>query len=195
MSLRLGTSIDIAIPILNDLGNTRYSRVDLLRYANDALDQMMLLAPQLFYADGDLECIPDQCLQTVSCADAHALVAIKRIKNGAAILPTDRGVLDLYNPSWQAATAGPAVNWMPHGDDRLRFFISPKAPANQVLEISYVRIPPEFDEDDDTLLATVYSDAVSDYIIYRAESRDDEHVNSNRASQFLASFVSKVKGA
>jgi hypothetical protein len=195
MALQLQTAITTARTILNDEDATRYSDADLLRYANDALDQMMVLAPRLFYADGDLECIPAQCLQTVSCADAHALVEIRRVKNGRAVIRTEKQLLDAFDPLWQEEVAAAAINWMPSVDDPLRFYIYPQAPANQVLEVCYVRIPPEFAADDDTLVPTVYADAVADYIVYRAETRDDEHINSNRAAQFLASFTGKVKGA
>jgi hypothetical protein len=72
--------------------------------------------------------------------------------------------------------------------------VYPPAPADQIVEVLYVRIPSEYAIDADTGLPAIYGDAITDYIVYRAESRDDEHVNSNRAAQFLASFVQKVKG-
>lgn len=33
-----------------------------------------------------------------------------------------------------------------------------------------------------------YLQAVADYVVFRAETRDDEHVNSQRAAQFMALF-------
>ncbi len=37
-------------------------------------------------------------------------------------------------------------------------------------------------------LPAEYAQAVADYITFRAESRDDEHVDSNRVTVFLNSF-------
>lgn len=195
MSLKLEAPIATARSILNDPAGVRYSDSDLLQYANDALDQMTGLVPSVFYADGDLTCVPTKAMQSVSCADALSLAAIKRVKNGRAVLPTTKDVLDAYDPDWQSSTPAAAVNWMPSIDDPLRFFIYPPAPDGQILEISYVRIPPEFASGDTTMVPAKYSDAISDYIVHRAESRDDEYVNTGRAAQFLQSFIGKVKGA
>jgi len=54
MSLKLNAPIDTAIGILSDLGSVRYSREDLLQYANDALDQMVTIAPHLFNTEGEV---------------------------------------------------------------------------------------------------------------------------------------------
>jgi hypothetical protein len=196
MILTLAQPINTAIGILNDLGSVRYSRPDLLQYANDALDQMVVIAAPLFNTEGEVECIPDSTIQSVSYGDAHALVDIRRIKNGTAITPCDRASLDAYNPDWHnPVNAGFAQHWMPLADDPVRFLIYPPAPSNQVLDIIYTRIPDEYTETEDVGLPDTYSDAIADYIVHRASSRDAEHVNSGRAAQFLASFISKVKGA
>lgn len=195
MSLKLNTSIDTAIGILSDLGSVRYSREDLLQYANDALDQMVTIASHLFNTEGEVECVPDETIQSVSYDDAHALVDIRRVKDGPAVTRADRAALDAYDPNWQSpANAGMAVNWLAIEGDPVRFLVYPPAPTGQVLKIIYTRIPGEYDEGDETDIPETYSDAIADYIVGRAESRDDEHVNSGRAAQFLASFVAKVRG-
>lgn len=194
MGLQLNSAIAIARGILNDPIATRYSDVDLLQYANDALDVMTKLTPQLFYTDGDVACIAGSAMQTVSYDDALALVDVRRIKNGNAVLPGDRATLDAFSPGWQAATGAAAVNWMPVADDPVRFLIYPPAPTNQTLEVVYVRIPPEYSGTADTGIPISYADAVADYIVHRAESRDAEHVISQRAQAFGQSFVSKITG-
>lgn len=195
MALKLEAPINTAIGILNDIGSVRYSRADLLQYANDALDQLVTLAPALFNTEGEVECVPGETIQSVSYSDAHALVAVRRVKNGRAVTACDRASLDAYDPDWHdAAKAGEAKNWMPIDGDPIRFLISPPAPGNQVLSIIFTRIPGEYGEGDDTDIPETYSDAIADYIVGRSESRDDDHVNSNRAAAFMASFVAKVKG-
>ena len=197
MGLQLTDSITVARGVLQDTDSTnyRYSSADLLLYANDALDAMTLLAPHLFYTDGDVTCIADSALQTISFDDALSLVKVRRIKNGNAVVQADPETLDAFDSSWQEATSAAAVNWFPVANDPMRFMVYPPATTGQILEVVYVRIPSEYALTDDTGLPTTYKDAVADYIVYRAESRDDEHVNSNRAAQFLASFQQKVKGA
>lgn len=192
--MTLGSAISIARGILNDPNGVRYSDADLLRYANDALDQMVVLAPRLFYTDGEVLCVAGETLQTVGYGDAHALVAVRRVKNGNAVTPADRASLDAFDPAWHRATAAAAVHWLAVENDPVRFLVYPPAPVGQVLEVQYVHVPPEYTATADTTLPATYEDAVSDYIVSRAEARDDEHVNSQRVQQFSNSFVAKVKG-
>lgn len=196
MGLQLTDAITVARGILQDIEsvNYRYSSADLLIYANDALDAMTLLAPQLFYTDGDVACIAGSALQTISFDNALALVKVRRVKGGDALIQADPDNLDAFDAAWQKASAAAAVNWFPVANDPMRFMIYPPAPTGQVLEVVYVRLPGEYALTQDTGVPVTYKDAVADYIVYRAESRDDEHVNSNRAAQFLTTFQMKVKG-
>lgn len=199
MGLQLQTPIATARGILNDPDAVRYSDADLLGYANDALDQIVTLVPEWFHARGNVACTAGTTEQQLNnggagISDALALVRIDRISGGGVVVRTDRASLDLYRPSWLTDTAGAAVNWMPSDVGPLHFSIYPKAPVSQTLEAIYVKQPQEFASGVDTGLPTQLADAISDYVVYRAESRDDEHSNTNRAAAFMTTFVQKVKG-
>lgn len=191
--LTLALPISTARGILNDPDVIRYSAPDLLQYANDAIDVLVPLLPQLFYADHEHTCTAG-AEQVLPFDTARALVEVQRIKAGGVVLPGDRATLDAFDPAWRTGTAGPALNWMAVNDDPIRFLVYPPAAAGQILNTVIVRVPDEYTGAQDTGLPAVLADAISDYIVYRAESRDDEHVNSARAAQFQASFVAKVKG-
>ena len=191
--MRLKDAIDTAVTILNDDGVT-YARSDLLRYANDALDAMLLLAPHLFYEIGDLKCIPGETVQVVPFADAHALVSVLRIKGGNALNMFDKATMDMYHPGWHLDPAGPARGWCPDASENsMRFYIWPKAPADQILEVVYVRVPKEYSETEEIGLPATYAGAIIDFIVASAESRDDEHVNSGRATMFYNKFLAYFK--
>lgn len=195
MGMILQSAIDIARGVLNDTTATyRYSDPDLLEYGNGALRALAKVKPELLFTEGDLTCEVGKAMQSVSFDDAYSLVNIIRIKGGNVVLPCDKAALDEFNPGWMGATAGPAINWMANGNDPVRFFITPPAPANQILEVLYVRNPGPFTAGDDTGLPNSIVDAVAGYIVGMAESRDDEAVNSNRAAMFLAKFVADLKG-
>lgn len=191
--MKLKDAIDTAVTVLNDAGVT-YERADLLRYANDALDAMLLLAPHLFHETGELDCVDGETIQAVSFADAHALASVIRVKGGSALNSFDKKTMDAYRPNWHQDAAGPARGWCPDDTGNpMRFYIWPKAPANQILEVVYVRVPGEYSETDDTGLPATYVGAVADYIVATAESRDDEHVNGNRAVLFFNKFTAHFK--
>lgn len=195
MGLQLTTPVSSARTILNDTDSVRYSDADLLQYANDALDVMVKIVPELFHTDGTHACTAGTVDQELSAGTAVALVSVNRIQGGDDVTEADLAALGVYDPTWRTETAGAARHWMRKGAQPRKFMIYPPAPSSQTLEITYVAVPSEYALTDDTGLPANYSDAVADYIVYRAESRDDEHINSNRAKQFLDSFAQKVKGA
>jgi hypothetical protein len=193
VGLKLQDPIAIARGVLNDTeAPYRYSDADLLRYANDALDVAAELRPSLFYTEGEVQCEVGKALQSVSYDDAAALVDVLRIKSGNAVLKTDRATMDAFQPGWMTAAAGAAQNWMPFADDPMRFFVTPPAPANQVLEVVFVRIPGEYAADEDTGLPTTLDSAIAHYIIAAAEYRNDEDVNSGRSEQGARAFAARL---
>lgn len=196
MGLRLATSIALARSVLNDTdpSSYRYSDVDLLAYANGAVRALVDLRPELFYEFGYYECNPDEVVQEIYFEDARSVVNVLRRADGGVVWPCDLATLSAYDPNWGKAASAPAVNWAPHPGDPRRFFIYPPAPAGQVLELVYVRMPPGYGANDDTGLPETLAEAIADYIVAMAESRNEESVTSQRAAQFMQQFVSRVKG-
>lgn len=193
MALQLVSPVTVARTVLNDPDAVRYSATDLLQYANEALDQIVGLVPELFVTDGTHTCTAGVD-QTLTHNTAISLYNVHRVQGGEVVTKCDLTILDQLDPAWRSAAGAPTKHWSMKHLGPLKFMVYPPAPVNQVLEVSYVKVPAEYGLNDDTGLPANLADAISDYVIYRAESRDDEHVNSERAAQFMASFVKKVKG-
>jgi hypothetical protein len=193
MGFKLSSAIAIARGVLNDTTpDYRYSDADLLEYGNGCLRSLPNIKPSLLYTEGELECEADQALQSVSFDDAHSLVNVLRIKNGAALTPFDKAALDAFMPGWMAATSAAAQQWAPNADDPVRFYLNPPAPTGQVLIVLYVRIPGPFTASEDTGLPETITEAVADYMVGMAESRNDESVVSARATQFINQFAARL---
>lgn len=176
--------INEARNLLQDTDSTvfRQSNDELLDYVNDALNEASHLAPNLFFTTGDLTCVSGQTEQTLTFSDAQGLVEVIRIKDGKAVHPMDMMVMSRFHPEWAAEDAGEAINWCRFAGDPLRFYLYPKAPVNQVIEVIYVKNPSTYALTDSiTELPPASKPALANYVIYRAESKDDEHVNSQRA--------------
>lgn len=169
---------------------------ELVSYVNDGLREISIILPQFFHTTGDMQCEPGTVEQAVSFADAQILVDVIRVKNGRFILPGDMSALSAFNPNWAEATEGEPSNWFRHLNDPLRFYLSRKAPDSQVLEVKYVRNPAEVGIDDEIAdLPPSFKPALANYVIYRTESKDDEHVNSGRATAHYQAFIALVKPA
>jgi hypothetical protein len=191
------TIINIARTIYNDNDSVffRISNTELLGFVNDALKECSMIAPQYFKTSGDFSCTEGQTEQAITFPNAQAIDQVVRIKNGKAVLPMDLMAMSAFNPDWASDDAAPAQNWTRFAGDPLRFYIYPKAPDMQLLEVIYIRNPSVYELDDviDEVPETV-APAFADYVIYRAESRDDEHSNSSRAVSHYQAFVQKLGG-
>ena len=176
--------------ILQDVNTPqRYSDTILLGFANQALKRMAVLRPDLFAYMGTMTCTQDSVIQSAP-SDSIRIIECYSVVGGNGIIETNREALDQAMPTWMNDTAAAATNWMRHVRNPNKFFIYPKAPANQVLNIEYAQTPSTYDGTTTvTLLPEAYFPVVVDGTVYIAESVDNEHVNSKRAELFQSSFT------
>lgn len=166
----------------------RFSDADLLGFANQTLKRIAILRPDLFAKIDEIPCAAGETLQTMP-ADSLRIMEIFRVKDGLGVRETNRQVLDETYPSWVNDDAAAAVCWMRHPRNANKFFIYPKAPANQILIGEYAAAPPDYAADTEVaLLPDAYYPTVLDGVMYLAESVDNEHVQSGRAALFQKAF-------
>lgn len=183
--------------ILNDRDDgqvaPRQTDPELLGYVNDGIREVATARPDLFLTIGDMPCIAGRCEQATTFADVVRLVEVLSIHGGQALTLFDRRTMDAFRPGWRMDPAGAARQWSPMEEDQLRFFVYPPAPPGQVLDVRYVRLPASVGLADAIKdLPENLQPALVDYVVHRAESKDDEHVLSARSAAFLASFRVKI---
>ena len=167
----------------------------MLGYVNDGLRECVILRPELFSTIGDMTCVAGSCEQSISFDDAATLLEVLCIHGGNALLPFDFAAMNAFNPGWRNDDAAQASQWTRFANDPLRFYIYPKAPADQVIDVRYVRNPTVVGLNDPIYdLPVTYQPALVDYVIYRSEMKDSEHVLSQRAVGHQQAFVAKIKG-
>lgn len=170
----------------------RYSDTVLIGFANQSLKRIAVLRPDLFAHVSTMTCTENEVIQSAP-ADSIRIIEVFSVSGGNGCIEVNRESLDQSYPQWMNDTASAAVNWMRHTRNANKFFIYPKAPANQVLDIEYAQTPPTYDGTTTvTLLSDAYFPVVVDATVFIAESVDNEHVNSNRAKLFLQSFTSAL---
>jgi hypothetical protein len=190
--------ITLARYVLNDTdsGTYRQSNAELLGYVNDGVVALSNLRPEIFSAVGDVTCTPGAVEHALTFPEAQALLGVLCIHGGAALTPFDVAAMDQFNPNWRTDTAGDAKQWAKMPGDPLRFFVYPKAPVTaQVLDVRYVAVPTALAISDTIAeVPAAYQPALVDYVVFRSESKDDEHVNSGRSTAHYQAFVNAVKG-
>lgn len=188
--------INEARHILKDLPSgtvaPRQSDAELLGYVNQGIREIATLLPMLFSTVGDLSCEAG-AEQSATFIDASMVVDVLAIHNGSAITRFDRATMDLFRPNWRNDPPGPTQQWSPLEGDPLKFFVYPPAPEGQILDVRYVRIPAvvQLDEVIQDLPGNLLP-AMADYVVYRSESKDDEHVLSQRAGSHYQAFLTKI---
>lgn len=187
----LGDVIDEARILLQDSNTAlqRFSDAQLLGFANQTLKRIAVLRPDLFAYVGSIPCTAGTVIQSMP-TDSIRLMEIFSVSGGASVRETNRQVLDETYPAWVSDTAGACVNWMRHPRNSNKFFIYPKAPADQVLIGEYAKAPQDYDDATTVeLLPDAYYPTVLDGVVFLAESIDNEHVNSGRAALFQKAFI------
>lgn len=185
--------------ILNDTDSAGYRQTDveLLAWVNSGMMEISVLRPEWFQTTGHVTCLAGTVEQAIKFSDAQALLRVLCIHDGAALTPFDIAAMDAFNRNWRAGTAGAARQWSAYPGDLLRFYVYPKSPTGeQLLDVLYTRNPTVLASGDTiTDVPDSVRPALTDYLVYRAESKDEESVNSGRAVIHYQAFVAKIRGA
>lgn len=176
--------------VLNDefASEYRWQDSELLQWVNDCLSAMVDLRPDLFSVVATHQCTAG-AEQTLIQPRQVRLTEVIRVVGGNAVWPCDRESLDMFSPSWYSQAGGPAVNWMPHRESPLKFYVSPPALISQQLEVAFVQKHAVVGMTDTINVSDNYAPAIQAFVIGRAESKDDEQVNSGRMAAFMADFA------
>lgn len=177
----------------DDQGMYRQQNDELIGYVNLGLQEMAVFMPLLFSTIGDMTCTAGKVEQSITFEDAVRLLDVICIHNGAPLTIFDRRTLDLFDPTWRTATPGQATQWSPKENDPLVFYLDKPAPTGQVLDIQYIRNPGTYALNDSIGdVPESMKSALVDYVVYRAESKDDENVLNARAAAFYSAFKTKI---
>lgn len=194
-------AIDNARLTLNDSAKVRYTDPNLFVFAKDCVREIAIYRPDLFMVTGNLATGTGYVRHSVEFCDPPGLylLDVHNVNGGRAVLKSDFDTVRRFNPNWRQEPQGPAENWWPVAGDQTKrptkeFYICPPAPAGQVLLVQYVKDPLVGDEaiGDEMPLEDQMVPAVTAYVIYRAESIDDEHVLTQRAAQGYTMFANIV---
>jgi hypothetical protein len=194
VSFTYADAITGAHTVLNDVARARYTDANTFLYAQDAVREIAMLRPDLFVTTTNIACVAGT-RQSLG-ADGLYVIDVIGVVGGRAVTKADLKTLARYNPNWQNDDAGECENWFPLYDDQTKrpqpqFIIYPPASVGQVLTVQHAYDPlatPPSAASETVPLPDQLKPAVEAYIVFRAESVDDEHVNSGRAAQFYTSF-------
>lgn len=184
--------------LLQDTTNVRWPVAELQGWLNDGYREVVNLRPDANTQTGTFTCSTG-ARQVITDVFSSALRVIEVVRNTAsasdkrAVRLIDRRILDEQRRTWYAETANATIQYYMF-DPRLpkEFLIYPPASTDAELEVVYSSVPTAHTLSEAQLIdsgtAEViklddnYANALLDYILYRAYSKDAEYAaNAQRA--------------
>lgn len=199
----VGTIIDNAKLVLQEVtaAGTRWTNEELIGWLNEAYQAIVQVKPDASSVNATLELtqgtrqqIPSDGLRLI---DVVRNTAVDSDKLG--ILVTSRRALDTTRRGWHADQASVNIEQFVFDDqDPTHFYVYPPASNAAEIEIIYSAVPSPHDKregleglrDNPIKLNDSYAPVITDYILYRAYSKDAEHAaNLNRAQMHMQSYM------
>ena len=191
--------------ILQD-SNVRWPRLELQSWINEAYLASVLLRPDANAKTGTFTCAAGT-RQVLTAQFSSGLQILDITRNLAStstkkvVRIVQRSVLDDQKPTWHTETGTVNVqHYMYDPRQPKEFFVYPPATTAAQLEIVYVDVPgahalsesaldPAGSDTTVMLLDDVYMTPIIDWVLYRAYSKDAEHVaNEQRAASAYQTF-------
>jgi hypothetical protein len=193
---KVATLIDTAGIILQDTSQVRFPQAELMTFLNDAQREIVLHRPDARTVNGNMTCVAGS-KQSIP-ATGLRLIDVVRNDAGRAITQIDRKILDETLPDWHN-TAADATKKIEHfvydPADPKNFYVYPNATVSMDIEIIYSTAPADITYSATAVITLddIYSNAILDYMLYRAYQKDSEYAgNAERSMMHYQSFANAL---
>lgn len=185
------------IDILQDTTSVRWPEPELIRYLNDAQREVVKDRPDSSAVNSPMQLVSGT-KQTIPSLGMRLIEVVRNMgpdgeTPGRAVRIVDREILDAQHPNWHFDDPSNVVKHYAHDNrDPRHFYVYPPIPAlaQVYLEVVYSSAPTEIvSGTDDLSLDDIYANALIDYTLYRAYSKDSEYTgNANRATSHYQAY-------
>lgn len=197
----VGTVIRNAKLVLQEVtaAGTRWTNEELIGWLNEFYQAAVQLKPDAFSVNAEMTLVGGTRQQIPT--DGLRLIDVVRNTVGSqmAVMVTTRRALDSTRRSWHSDLAGLQIEQYMFDDlDPTHFYVYPPAASGAKLEIIYSAVPIPHNaadglsaiQNDVFKLNDAYVPVATDYILYRAYSKDAEHAaNLNRAQMHMQAYM------
>lgn len=202
----VGTVIRNAKLVLQEVtaAGTRWTNEELIGWLNESYQAIVQIKPDassinapVSLVQGTRQEIPQDGLRLIDVVRNTATASDK-----LGILVTTRRALDTTRRGWHADEQSVNIEQYVFDDqDPTRFYVYPPAAAGAEIELIYSSTPTPHNQDqglealrnEPLRLNDSYAPVITDYILYRAYSKDAEHAaNLNRAQMHMQSYMGSL---
>ena len=193
------------VETLQDNTSIRWPVSELVRYLNDAQREVILYRPDAAVTNASVPLVTGS-RQNLPVGGTK-LVEVVRNSAGTkrAVRMVNREVLDAQLPGWHAQTGVTEIlHYMYDPREPRVFYVYPPAAATgAAVDLSYASMPTDIAEPSEGALYTsvtgnlgvpdIYGNAVQDYVLYRAYTKDSEYAgNAARAQAHYGAFANAL---
>ena len=205
------TTILRAKTVLQDTSSTgtRWPNSELQNWLNDAQKEIILFRPDSHINNETFTPVAGKSKQAIPTAGMRLIEIVRNMadtSDGGAIRMIQRSILDDQVPNWhRAAETVNVEHWIYDERDPKTFYLYPNPSSAAAIEIVYSTAPDAIDivasdesfkpEAETTTIGLddLYANAILDYILYRAYSKDSEYAgNAGRAASHYSAFANSL---
>jgi hypothetical protein len=211
MTITAQSIIQRAVGVLQDTTSVRWPMNELVRWLNDAQREVVTYRPDAMNTTATMTLAAGsrQDLDNGTLTPAPSkLIEITRnmaaTSTKGAVTQVPRKIMDDQTPGWHnLAGSVNVLHYMFDARDPKTFYVYPPATILAQLEVMYSAYPTDIVEPIDGALYTavvgnislpdIYGNALLDYILYRAYTKDSEYAgNLQRAQAHYAAFANTM---
>ena len=193
------------VETLQDNTSIQWPVSELVRYLNDGQREVILYRPDAAVTNASVPLVTGS-RQNLP-AGGTKLVEVVRNSAGTkrAVRMVNREILDAQLPGWHAQTGVTEIlHYMYDPREPRVFYVYPPAAATgAAVDLSYASMPADIAEPSEGALYTsvtgnlgvpdIYGNAVQDYVLYRAYTKDSEYAgNAARAQAHYGAFANAL---
>jgi len=199
-----GNIVDNVKLVLQEIteSGTRWANEELIGWLNEFYQAVVQLRPDAFSVNEYLTLVAGT-KQTIPTSGLRLLDVIRN-QSGTAVMVTTRRALDSTRRAWHSDTQSAVIEQFVYDElDPTHFYVYPPATAAASIEILYSAVPTPHNASQGLgvvgsqlfKLSDAYAPVATDYILYRAYSKDAEHAaNLQRSQMHFQSYMQQMGG-
>lgn len=182
--------------IMLDAKSARWSVTEAIDWMNDAASEIVLRRPAA-RAVTETVALAAGTLQSASSGSAQVLDVIRNMgsdgRPGRTIRIASRHQIDDIDPDWHHMRAGATRHYMIDERSPTSFYVYPPAVDGAQVEMLVSKPPPQVKAAGDTLdLRPEFINAVLNWMMYRAHSKDSEYSQGATAALHYQAFTDAI---
>lgn len=196
--------VGIAVPdllrrfrtIMLDMKSVRWTEQEAIDWLNDGATEIVLRRPAA-RAITERLALADGTFQRASEGAAQVMDVVRNIdvdgRPGRPIRIADRQQIDDANPNWHSMRSAPTRHYMVDERSPTTFYVYPPAVDGAMVEMLVSKPAPAVVSADDTLdMRPEFINAILNWMIYRAHTKDSEYSQGAVAALHYQAFTDAI---